>query len=157
MQISFWSLWTSHGRKCKKRVYIVYTCMWVRIYIHTLMETCIILIFVISLKLFCVRERSWKSMKVNSVAWWCGLRIWIFSHVHVWVFLIHMKNIWSAKMFKHSNPNDMSKRDKYSSSKKRLYSCNEPKKPTKLNLFLFTKNNFASKLSRGHCDASPAT
>lgn len=50
-------------------------------------------------------------------------------------------------MFKHSNPNDMSKRDKYSSSKKRLYSCNEPKKPTKLNLFLFTKNNFASKLS----------
>lgn len=50
-------------------------------------------------------------------------------------------------MFKHSNPNYMSKRDKYSSSKKRLYSCNEPKKPTKLNLFLFTKNNFASKLS----------
>lgn len=42
-------------------------------------------------------------------------------------------------MFRHSNPNYMSKRDQYSSFEKRLYSHNEQKNP-RLNLLLFTKN-----------------
>lgn len=59
-------------------------------------------------------------------------------------------------MFKHSNPSDMSKRDKHFSFKKRLKK--KKKNSPELNLLYFTINSFASKVSaETTCDACPAT
>lgn len=62
--------------------------------------------------------------------------------------LIQMMNIWNAKMFRHSHPNDMSKRDKYSSFEEKIT------KPRAKPVVLYWKYSILSKVSlKATCDA----